>query len=76
MTNTLKLAMEGITVDICDNGDVVYNGIEIITYLESAQYELEQLNFWFKMNKEQQGTDEWNNNIERGIDLSETVNNL
>ena len=50
--------------------------MKTLTYLESAQYELEQLNFWFKMNKGQQGTDEWNNNIERGIDLSETVNNL
>ena len=28
--------------------------------IEIAQYELEQLNFWFKMNKDQQGSDEWN----------------
>ena len=47
-----------------------------MTYLESTQYELDQLNFWFKMNSGQKGTDEWNNNIERGIDLSETVNGL
>ena len=50
--------------------------MKTLTFVESAQYELEQLNFWFKMNKGQQGSDEWNNNIERGIDLSETVNNL
>ena len=46
------------------------------TYVESAQYELDQLSFWFKMNKKSQGSDEWNNNIDRGIDLSETINNL
>lgn len=50
--------------------------MKTLTYVESAQYELDQLNFWFKMNKGQQGTDEWNENIERGIDLSETVNGL
>ena len=50
--------------------------MKTLTYVENAQYELEQLNFWFKMNKGQKGTDEWNKNIERGIDLSETVNNL
>ena len=47
-----------------------------LTYIESVQYELEELNFWHKMNKGQQGTEEWNKNIERGIDLSEIVNNL
>tara|TARA_B100000809_G_C15106392_1_gene518922 strand:- start:62 stop:205 length:144 start_codon:yes stop_codon:yes gene_type:complete len=47
-----------------------------MSYLESAKYELEQLDFWFKLNKKSQGSDEWNKNIERGIDLSETVNNL
>jgi len=50
--------------------------MKTLTFVESAQYELEQLNFWFKMNKGQQGSDEWNDNVERGIDLSETVNNL
>ena len=44
--------------------------------VKSAQYELEQLTHWFKANKGQQGSDEWNANIERGIDLSETVNDL
>ena len=47
-----------------------------MSYVQRAQYELEQLSFWFKMNKHQQGSDEWNENIERGIDLSEIVNNL
>ena len=50
--------------------------MKTLTYVESAQYELDQLSFWFKMNKGQQGTDEWNDNMERSIDLSETVNNL
>jgi hypothetical protein len=47
-----------------------------MTYLESAQYELEQLDFWFKLNKNSQGSDEWNEKLNRGIDLSEIVNNL
>ena len=47
-----------------------------LTYIESVHYELDQLSFWFKMNKGQQGSEEWNKNIERGIDLSEIVNNL
>ena len=47
-----------------------------LTYIESVHYELDQLSFWFKMNKGQQNTEEWNKNIERGIDLSEIVNNL
>ena len=50
--------------------------MKTLTYVERAQYELEQLDFWFKMNKGEQGSDEWNDNMERGIDLSETVNNL
>ena len=50
--------------------------MKTLTFVESAQYELEQLNFWFKMNKGQQGSDEWNENIERGIDLSEIVKGL
>lgn len=47
-----------------------------MTYTERAKYELEQLDFWFKLNKNSQGSDEWNENIERGIDLTEVVNNL
>jgi len=50
--------------------------MKTLTFVESAQYELDQLDFWFKMNKGQQGTDEWNENIERGIELCETVKGL
>ena len=47
-----------------------------MSYIESAKYELGQLNLWFKLNKKSQGSDEWNENMERGMDLSETINNL
>ena len=50
--------------------------MKTLTYLESAQYELEQLDFWFKLNKNSKYSDEWNEKIERGIDLTETVKNL
>ena len=48
----------------------------IMTYLERAKYELEQLNLWFKLNKKSQGSDEWNDKIERSIQLFETINDL
>tara|TARA_B100000497_G_C7430958_1_gene269243 strand:+ start:179 stop:322 length:144 start_codon:yes stop_codon:yes gene_type:complete len=44
--------------------------------LERAEYELQQLDFWFKANKCLQGTDEWNKNIDRGIDLTEIIKDL
>lgn len=44
--------------------------------VERAEYELQQLDFWFKANKNLQGTDKWNKNIDRGIDLSEIVKDL
>ena len=44
--------------------------------VERAEYELQQLDFWFKTNKSLQGTDEWNKNIDRGIDLTEIVKDL
>ena len=47
-----------------------------MNYLQRAQYELYQLDHWFKLNKRSQGSNEWNAKIERGIELSETVNNL
>ncbi len=47
-----------------------------MNYVKSAEYELEQLNFWFKLNKKSQGSDEWNENIERAIQLTELVNDL
>jgi hypothetical protein len=47
-----------------------------MSYIERAKYELAQLDFWFKMNKGQQGSQEWNDNVDRGVELSETVNNL
>jgi hypothetical protein len=47
-----------------------------MSYVERAQYELVQLDFWFKKNQRLAGTEEWIKNIERGIELSETVNNL
>tara|TARA_R110000803_G_scaffold34220_2_gene74829 strand:- start:1077 stop:1220 length:144 start_codon:yes stop_codon:yes gene_type:complete len=47
-----------------------------MTYVERAEYELEQLDFWFKINKGLQGTKEWNDNIIRCIDLGETINDL
>ena len=50
--------------------------MKTLTYLQRVQYELDQLKFWFKMNKKYQGSDEWNEKLERGIDLSEIVNNL
>ena len=45
--------------------------MKITNRVELAKYELEQLNFWFKLNKKSQGSDEWNENIDKGIDLSE-----
>jgi len=47
-----------------------------MSYIQNAQYELEQLDLWFKLNKNSQGLDEWNEKIERGIDLSEIVKDL
>ena len=47
-----------------------------MSYIQNAKYELEQLDLWFKLNKNSQGLDEWNEKIERGIDLSEIVNDL
>jgi|TARA_B110000046_G_scaffold185045_1_gene225363 hypothetical protein len=47
-----------------------------MSMVERARKELDQLNYWFKMNKGQQGTAEWNENIERGSELVETINNL
>jgi hypothetical protein len=47
-----------------------------MTYLESAKYELDQLNLWFELNKNYKGSDEWNKNLNRIIDLSETLNDL
>ena len=47
-----------------------------MTYLQHSQCELDQLNYWFKLNKRSQGSNEWNEKIERGIELSETLNNL
>jgi hypothetical protein len=44
--------------------------------VERAEYELQQLAFWFKTNKGLQGTKEWNRNINRGIDLTEIVKDL
>ena len=44
--------------------------------VERAEYELQQLAFWFKTNKSLQGTKEWNRNINRGIDLTEIVKDL
>ena len=41
-----------------------------------AQHELEELDLWFKDNKSSQGSDEWNIKIERGIDLTEIINDL
>tara|TARA_R110000782_G_scaffold170491_1_gene262222 strand:+ start:213 stop:356 length:144 start_codon:yes stop_codon:yes gene_type:complete len=42
-----------------------------MTTVERAEHELEQLNFWFKLNKNSQGNDEWNEKEQRGIDISE-----
>jgi hypothetical protein len=47
-----------------------------MSYIQNAKYELEQLDLWFKLNKNSQGLDEWNEKIERGIDLSEIVKDL
>ena len=44
--------------------------------MKTLKYELEQLDLWFKLNKNSQGSDEWNDKIERGIELSETINDL
>jgi len=44
--------------------------------VQRAEYELQQLNLWFKLNKGLQGTKEWNRNINRGIDLTEVVKDL
>ena len=47
-----------------------------MNHLERAEYELKQLDLWFEQNKSLQGTDEWNKNIDRGIDLTEWVKGL
>ena len=41
-----------------------------------AQHELDELDLWFKDNKSSQGSDEWNIKIDRGIDLTEIMNDL
>jgi hypothetical protein len=43
---------------------------------ETAEYELEQLKFWFKLNEEQEGSEEWNENIKKGQLLMEIVLDL
>ena len=74
-TKGIRLRYDNITVS--NEAYILKRNIMTrLNCVEKAQYELDQLSFWFKLNKGQQGTDEWNNNIERGIDLSETVNNL
>ena len=35
-----------------------------------------ELDLWFKDNKSSQGSDEWNIKIDRGIDLTEIMNDL
>lgn len=47
-----------------------------MSYIQNAKYELEQLDLWFKLNKNSQGSDEWNDKIERGIELCETIKDL
>ena len=44
--------------------------------VERAEYELSQLDLWFKLNRSAQGSKEWEENMERGIDLSEIVGDL
>lgn len=44
--------------------------------IERAEEELRELNFWFKMNSDKQGTIEWSENIERGSVLMEIVLDL
>jgi len=44
--------------------------------LKRAEKELQDLKFWFKTNKNLQGTDIWNSNISKGIDLTEIVKDL
>jgi len=44
--------------------------------LETAEHELEQLKLWFKLNEGQKGSEEWEENIQRGQDLMETVLDL
>ena len=41
-----------------------------------TRHELVELDLWFKDNKSSQGSDEWNTNIDRGIDLTEMINDL
>ncbi len=41
-----------------------------------AQHELTQLDLWFKTNKKSQGSEEWNKNFNRSLDLSEIVLDL
>jgi hypothetical protein len=43
---------------------------------ETAEYELEQLKFWFKLNEGQKGSEEWNENIQKGQLLMEIVLDL
>mgnify|MGYP003635224163 CR=1 FL=1 len=50
--------------------------MKTLTIVERAEYELSQLDDWFKTNKSLQGSDEWEKNIERGIDLCEIINDL
>jgi len=44
--------------------------------LETAEHELEQLQSWFKLNEGQKGSEEWEENIQRGQDLMEIVLDL
>ena len=47
-----------------------------MSYVESAKQELRQLSYWFKLNRKLAGTDEYLKNLERGVELTETINNL
>lgn len=47
-----------------------------MTLIERTQFRLSELDAWFKDNKSAKGTSEWNNNIELGIDLHESINDL
>ena len=44
--------------------------------IKRARHELAELDLWFKANKSSQGSDKWNTNIDRGIDLTEMINGL
>jgi len=50
--------------------------LETMNRLETAEHELEQLQSWFKLNEGQKGSEEWEENIQRGQDLMEIVLDL